>query len=371
MKIANANWWTAGLAAGLCVILIALIAALSAKPSNDTILQRPSTFFTDPSGAKAIYLVLQRLLPSVEQWRLPLTELTEPARRKAGASFIAMGPEPLGQAEARALDNWISSGGQLILAIKGDWAVQGSPKDVRKTFLLQHGISAVSRSGSAASTAVTKNIGKGRIIYVPDSHAFSNSNLARTDNAVWLAERCEEWGGGVLFDEYHLGFVQQRGLVALVALFVATPWGLACVQLSLAGLVYIFGCRRRFGRPKEELPIERTNPIETVQALGGLFKSAGARALAARAMQQHLNAHVSSIVGRRIDLMDDETRSRLAGPLRIERAELDSYAQAARAAVSGQPLSDADLVQLGQKTTAIARSFSHGTDRGRRSSAAS
>jgi hypothetical protein len=369
MKIVSGNWWTAGLAAALCVILIAVIAVLSANPSNDTVLRRPSTFFTDPSGARAIYLVLQRVLPSVEQWRLPATELTGPSRRGA-ASFIAMGPEPMGQAEARALDIWVSSGGQLILATGGDWPVQGSAKDVRKTFLIAHGISPANRSGSAAAMAVTKKVGMGRIIYVPDSHAFSNSNLSSTDNAVWLAERCEEWGGGVLFDEYHLGFAQQRGLVALIALFVATPWGLACAQLSLAGLVYIFGCRRRFGRPKEELPVERTNPIETVQALGGLFKTAGARALAARAMQQHLNAHVSSIVGRRIDLMDEETRNRLAGPLRIEKSDLDSYANAARAAAATS-ISDAELIQLGQKTTAIARSFSHGTDRGRRSSAAS
>jgi hypothetical protein len=46
------------------------------------------------------------------------------------------------------------------------------------------------------------------------------------------------------------------------------------MQLAVAGLVFMLGTRRRFGRPVEELPIERTSPIEAVEALGGLFEAA-------------------------------------------------------------------------------------------------
>jgi hypothetical protein len=217
-------------------------------------------------------------------------------------------------------------------------------------------------------SAIIKTFRKGRIVYVSDPYAFSNSSLGKTDNAVWLAERCSEWGSRVRFDEYHLGFAEQRGLISMAAMFAVTPWGLICVQLSLAGLVYLVGCRRRFGRPLDELPIERTNPIETVQALGGLLKSTRARALAARTVQQHLNAQVSAIVGHPVDLMNEGTRERLAGSLRIERDGLESYAKKAQAAGSGNP-SDAELIQFAQEATAVARSFSHGVVRGRRTGA--
>jgi hypothetical protein len=363
--------WTAGVAAGICLVLIIAIAALSGRSAADSILRRPSTFFTDPSGARAIYLVLQRVMPSVQQWRLPLTEFQRIPQR-SGASLIVMGPSPMSEAESKSLDEWISTGGQLILASNTDWFVQTGAKPRTNGFLGQHGVDSTKRPGPAIQAAVFKQIGRGRIIYLPDTYVFSNSSLSGTDNSVWLAERCGEWGsGGVLFDEYHLGFAQQRGLISLIAAFLITPWGLVCAQLSLAGVVYLFGCKRRFGRPVEEMPVERTDPLETIRALGGLFKSARARSLAARTIQQYLHAYVSSVLGYRVDLMDPGTRERLSGPMRIQKTDLDSYAMAAQPVMSARSLSDVELVQFGQKATAVLRSFNHGSARGRRSDAAS
>jgi hypothetical protein len=367
MNPARNNMWIAGVAAGVCLALIVTIAALSGRSETDTFRKRPSTFFTDPSGTRGIFLVLQRVVPSVEQWRLPLTELeTAPVP----SSLIAMGPGALGQAEAKALDSWLARGGQLIVAASPDWFIQGAAKGQPSGFLAAHGISPAKDGRPPIQAAVFKEVGRGRIIYVPDNYTFSNSNIAKTDNAVWLAERCGEWGGGVRFDEYHLGFNEERGLISLVGAFLVTPWGLVCAQLGLAGLVYLAGCKRRFGRPLEEMTVERTNPLETAQALGGLFKSAQARALGARMIQQHVNSYVSSVLGYRVDLMDPETRERLAGPLRIEKTDLDSYAKAAQSATSAQPVTDAELIQFGQKATAISRSFHHGAARGRRANAA-
>jgi len=85
MSTARTNWRAAAVASALCLVLIVTIAILSATPSSDTVGRRPSTFFTDPSGARAIYLVLQQVLPSVEQWRRPLTTLTW---RRASSSWL-------------------------------------------------------------------------------------------------------------------------------------------------------------------------------------------------------------------------------------------------------------------------------------------
>jgi hypothetical protein len=377
MKIKDSNLRTAAVAAGLCLVLILTIALLSGKPSSDTLLKRPSTFFTDASGSRAVYLVLEKVLPSAGQWRLPITELKQPSPQGVG-TLIAMGPGMFGQGEVAALDAWVESGGQLILAADTDWLIQKNNADrTTKNFLARHGITPAppprrpnSRSTGGIDAAVTRKAGRGRIIYVPNSYAFSNEALRTTDNAVWLVDRCLEWGGGAVFDEYHLGFGSQRSFSSLIASFAVTPWGLVCLQLALAGIVYLFACKRRFGRPLEELPVERTNPIETVQAVAGLFESARARALSARAIHQYLNSHVSSIMGYRIDLMAPESRDRLAGPMRIERADLDSYAQAASAAMTGRTMTDAELIRFGQQATAIARSFSHGTVRSKFSAAA-
>ena len=347
MKILKSNWWTAGLALGLCVVLMIVIAMLSTEPSSDTFLRRPSTYFTDPSGARAAYLVLERVLPSVDQWRLPLTDLKPPDRRHGVATLIAMGPEAAGQGESTALDLWIASGGQLILAANADWTIQRSASEKSvKNFLARHGIESDAAARRGVNGAIIKPVGLGRIVYVSDRLAFSNDNLRTTDNAVWLVERCTEWGGGALFDEYHLGFGQQRGFTSLISMFAVTPWGLVFVQLALAGVVYIFGSKRRFGRPVAELPVERTNPLESVQAVAGLFANARARGLCAKTIYQYLKTYV---------------------PPR----ELGTYTETAKTVLSARELTDAELIRFAQNATEIARSFNHGSGGNKRSAAAS
>src|SRR5436305_1741127 len=66
----TANRLTAGLSIGLIILISAVIGLLSGHPLND-IFERSSTFFTDATGARGILLVMQRLLPSAEQWRRP------------------------------------------------------------------------------------------------------------------------------------------------------------------------------------------------------------------------------------------------------------------------------------------------------------
>src|SRR5436309_15791546 len=101
MTTARTNRRVAAVASAVCLALIVTIAILSATPSRDAFGRRSSTFFTDPSGARAIYLVLQQVLPSVEQWRVPLTALAwrRPNSRRSTIIVIG-GPGPLGPGEA-------------------------------------------------------------------------------------------------------------------------------------------------------------------------------------------------------------------------------------------------------------------------------
>jgi len=93
------------------VILAAVLGSLAGQRNPDPFLRRPSTFFTDESGARALLLVMKRLLPSAEQWRRPLNSLALPSDQSAPGTLIVAGPEkPITQTEAEHLDRWLADG---------------------------------------------------------------------------------------------------------------------------------------------------------------------------------------------------------------------------------------------------------------------
>ncbi len=378
MTTKRTNIIYAAVGTALCVALILIVAILSSNPTSDTFRQRPSTFFTDGSGARASYLVLEQVLPQVEQWRLPLSEMAS-LPESTPSSLIVMGPTiPLSMAEAAALDGWIASGGQLILATDEPWRV-GVPRASDddddngefQDYLERHGIDTDSdvEVVDAVAEAQVVTIGAGRIVHVPDPYAFSNGTLAETDNAVWLVDQCAGWGGTVRFDEYHHGFGQQRSFTAIMAPFLVSPWGLVCLQLGLAGAVYLFGYKRRFGRPVDPLPPERTSPLETIEALGGLFEAADAKRFSARAIHQYLSARLSGALRRPFDLMDPAGRQRLAKRIGVSETDLKAYADGVDGIIAGRLISDAELIEIGRQAANI-RSLNHGTSRSGRSLAA-
>ena len=125
MTTQSYNRATAMVATGAFLILSVLLANLSTPKHSDPIAQRPSTFFTDPSGARALLLVMRRLLPSAEQWRRPFHML--PRHGFDGASsFIVADPKiPLGKRELESLNRWLTDGGQLILLSRNGWPLSG------------------------------------------------------------------------------------------------------------------------------------------------------------------------------------------------------------------------------------------------------
>src|SRR5437773_10593732 len=113
MKWPASNRRTAIAAAAACLVLILCIAVLTAKTSTD-VLARPSTFCTDSTGARAMYLIAQRTLPVGEQWRLPITELKPTAF--SGASLIPMARDTSGQDYSRTFDEWVVTRARFLLA---------------------------------------------------------------------------------------------------------------------------------------------------------------------------------------------------------------------------------------------------------------
>ncbi len=126
--------------------------------------------------------------------------------------------------------------------------------------------------------ALTLPVGKGRLIAIADDRFASNSDLPRSENAVFLAHLLTEGGapgGTVLFDEYHHGDVLlENGGSVWAAL--GRPLQLALLQLALAGLLAAAVAAVRFGLP---VPLGRgqtRTSTEYVASLAGLYQRAHA-----------------------------------------------------------------------------------------------
>jgi uncharacterized protein DUF4350 len=401
MRVQTYNRWTAGIATGVFVIVSGLLAGLSTQSSTDSFQRRPSTFFTDPTGTRALFLVAKRFLPATEQWRRPVHFLPLPGAGKAPSTIVVSGPAlPLSRAEATHLDRWLRAGGQLILFTANGWPLgHRMPSDeagedsaskesqTPETFLsryapelswtkieklaIGHAAGSSIPAGevvlgwrrSFAKTDGTKVIAavnnaplaveipveQGRIVAVADPSMASNGSLRRSDNAVWLVTLAAAWRDGkVVFDEYHHGFGQKRGVAELTSAFLITPWGWVLLQVAAAGLLYIFAYRRRFGRIKEPITPKRTSPMELVEARAGVLQAAGAQGLATELIVQHLCTHLTKAHSKIVDTtnlgqqLENVVKSRGAACPAAALRALFAKVQ------NGERLSDKEFIELGR-----------------------
>ncbi|HWP57100.1 MAG TPA: DUF4350 domain-containing protein [Candidatus Acidoferrales bacterium] len=410
MSEAARNWISATVAAGLLVVLALMLGALSAPRSPDPALKRPSTFFTDENGARALFLVMRRLLPAAEQWRRPLDLV--PSDRDFPQTIIVAGPgRPISEREAEHLERWLDRGGQLILASSDGWPLArrepaGSGKAngrgkgdqaaaQAKTFLARHapdlewskpggitksrvagaslpggpleiqwrqGFSSASghrviAAAGAVALALEIALGEGRIVAIADPWVVSNRALRGADNAVWLVTLAGGWGNGkVLFDEFHHWFGKHRSATELTWAFLQTPWGWCAAQVIAAGLFYVFGYRRRFGRVSEPPPPARASPLELLEARARLFEAAEAQGLAADLIVQGLTRDLAAAYGRPVDLLNFGRN--LAGLDRTGRL-LASLQELLAKRARGEKLTDGEFVALGRLAGQIRKDIFH------------
>jgi len=403
------NWITAALAIILSLVLAVALTGLSGEPKSDSFLERPSTFFTDNSGARALFLVTKKLLPSVEQWRRPLTLLPISEGRHSASTLIIADPrKPISKTEAEHLDRWLAKGGQLILATsngwplsqsnsgsepefadksggksepevtrpvkkvtylsthaaKLEWSKRGEPQNLRITgaalpagglevqssriFSSVNGAQVLAAAGDAA-VAVAIPVGQGRIVAIADPAMISNQALREADNAVWLVTLAAAWGNrGVLFDEYHHGFGQKRSVGDVTWAFLKTPWGWCVSQIALAGLLYVFGYRRRFGRISEPPPIDRNSPLELVNSRGGLLQAAAAQGLAVELIAQNFCHEWAKVCGRPVDLSTLRDGGNFPGRMSDSDHPLNSFRALVSKSERRERLSDREFIEVGR-----------------------
>lgn len=390
------NALTIGASLGGVALVAAVLGALTeGPPAAERPSPTPSTFFSDPPGARGLLLVVQRFLPSAAPWRRPLTNLPNPPMRGRGPTLIVAGPsEDLSAAEADALDGWLSDGGHLILCVDRDWAVHGGSKGL----LARHGV-AVEAEGKADDEtrtvratcvpdeplalrlpkgsrvrgpgrevardgddvlALAVTVGRGRIVVLPAASFVSNASVRGSDNAVLLVALCSEWKNPlVLFDEYHHGFGESRGHLALMASLMTTPWGWTLATAMAAGALYVFGCRRRFGRIVEPSTPSRQDPMQTVDARAGLFRVAGVRDMAVDLFCGDLEHEMGLALGRPVDLAELLREQRAAPSAQTERG-LRTLIALREEARQGRPIGESEILEAARLAGGIHKESTRG-----------
>ncbi len=163
---------------------------------------------------------------------------------------------------------------------------------------------------SAGPLALEIPVGRGRLVAVADGELFSNANLARSENSVFLADLLAHYGhrgDPVLFDEYHHGDVGgSPGGSVWEAL--GQPLQLALTQVFLAALCFLVLLGGRFGPPVPSARDIARSSADYVASLASLYRRAEASGTALETLYRQFLRDVCG----RLALPPDVNLERLA-----------------------------------------------------------
>jgi Domain of unknown function (DUF4350) len=287
-------------AAVVMMLLLGLTYAVTpAQPQSS--VGYPSSESSSWTGAKAGFLLLRNSGYRVERWEKSPEEL--PARPD-GEVLILAEPFQAGTAsELAAIRRFVSSGGRVLtmgasaadlvpdadaLAVP-DWDPQPKPFSALLPSPLTRDaaeITMVAPDLWTSSThpwlglygqddklaAVSYSVGKGEVIWWAAATPLTNGAIREKGNmAFFLNCVGAPADSRVLWDEYFHG---ARG--SLGSYFVKTPLPWAALQIGVAFLAIMFTFSRRAGPMRTPATESRLSPLEFVETLGDLYKSAHA-----------------------------------------------------------------------------------------------
>lgn len=134
--------------------------------------------------------------------------------------------------------------------------------------------------------------GKGEVWMISDPYLFSNILLQEGNNsllAVSIGLRARKGGKSkIVFDEYHLGFVQTR----TISDAAATPLGRAVIYIGCITVLAIGTAGARFGRVRRGQQTLGVSQRAYVKALAGMWEAAGATSAAADALWRRYHSRL-------------------------------------------------------------------------------
>jgi hypothetical protein len=310
--------WCVGIAVALAVAIGFL---LPNGNSNDNPL--PSTYLAGQHGARAAYETLLGSGYSLERWERPLSELAE----TAGPETVVIFAEPFSREpdDIRAVRQIVERGGRVLsTGFWGGFILPGEADETPKEFnfsackLEPEGLDALSGSGEvwmvpeatwqvgnpaqrveygcAGNPAVVEyDWGKGHIVWWASSTPLENGSLSRAHNLDLLLNSLGPREGHRFFWDESL-----HGEIRSTWSYVAGPsLTLLWIGLPAMGLLIVLSFSRRSGPVRDLPPPARATPIEFLEALGSLYRNAGAASTAVSIAWERFRRHSLRLCGQR------------------------------------------------------------------------
>jgi hypothetical protein len=310
--------WSLGIALGLAVLTGFL---LPSADSNDNPL--PSTYLAGQHGARAAYETLLRSGYSVERWESPLSELAA----TAGPDTVVIFAEPFTRekADIDAVRTILERGGRVLST--GFWGGMILPADSSATpnefnfaacKLDPEGLDSLAGTGevwmqpeatwqvgnpsqrveyscAGAPAVVEYKWGKGHVVWWASSTPLENGSLARGNDLDLLLNSLGPRDGRHFYWDESL-----HGEVRSVWSYATGPsLTLLWIGLPALALLVVFSFSRRSG-PVRDLPLPtRAAPIEFLDALGSLYRNAGAASTVVSVAWERFRRHALRICGLR------------------------------------------------------------------------
>ena len=291
--------WSVGIAVGLAVLI-----AFAVPNENNDQNPLPSTYLSGKHGARAAYESLLRAGYKIERWERPLTELAS----SAGPNTVVIFAQPFSREteDYKAVDQIVSRGGRVLATgLYGGYLVPEGRVSEPKNFtfaacqLDAQGLDSLANTGEvwmvpeaswkvedprhrteydcAGQPAVIEyNYGKGHVVWWANSTPLENASLARgADFDLLLNSIGPREGRQIYWDE------SLHGEMRSTWSFIGGPTvRLLWMGLILISILILFSFSRRSGPLRELPPPPRATPIEFLDALGSLYRSAGASSTA-------------------------------------------------------------------------------------------
>jgi hypothetical protein len=285
----------------LCIGLgLAVLTGFLLPGANNNNNPLPSTYFSGQHGARAAYETLLRSGYSIERWERPLSELAA----TAGPDTVVIFAQPFSRepADIKAVRTILERGGRVLsTGFWGGFILPGEASDTPNEFnfaackLEPEGLDRLANSGEvwmvpqatwqvgnpahrveyscAGEPAVVEYAwGKGRVVWWANSTPLENGSLARANNLDLLLNSLGPRDGHRFYWDESL-----HGEIRSVWSYASGPsLTLLWSGLPALGLLVVFSFSRRSG-PVRDLPLPaRATPIEFLEALGSLYRNAGA-----------------------------------------------------------------------------------------------
>ena len=325
------------------VLSVAIGFLLPSANNNDNPL--PSTYLSGQHGARAAYETLLRSGYPIDRWERPLSELAA----TAGPDTVVIFANPLTRepGNLKAVRQILERGGRVLsTGFWGAFILPGEASATPQVFnfsackLTPEGLDSLTGSGKvwmvpkatwkagnpahrvdyscAGEPAVVEfDWGKGHAVWWASATPLENGSLARANDLDLLLNSLGPR------DSHHFYWDESlHGEIRSTWSYASGPaWNMLWIGLAVLGLLVVLSFSRRTG-PVRELPAPvRATPIEFLEALGSLYRNAGASSTAVAIALERFRRHMLRLCGLRGRQMD---ATELAAVLRLRFAQADA-----------------------------------------------